>query len=129
MQSTGPPSSDCPHRAKGDKQGKGSKGSKGAEKGSKGEKGKKGDSKGGKPKGKRATEFSSFQPESEAGSEWSEPDIEDGGRLSVLVDFCEPFFICESQDMHAPHLWLVDSGASKTVISIESLSAYRVLRE
>ena len=60
-------SSDCPHRAKGDKQGKGSKGSKGAEKGSKGEKGRKGDSKGGKPKGKRATEFSSFQPESEAG--------------------------------------------------------------
>ena len=59
--------SDCPHRAKGDKQGTGSKGGKGTEKGSRGDKGKKGDQKGGKPKGKRATEFSSFQPESEAG--------------------------------------------------------------
>ena len=36
-------------------------------------------------KGKRATEFS--QPEPEAGSEvWSEPDFEDGGRLSMCLE-------------------------------------------
>ena len=31
--------------------------------------------------------------------------------------------------MHDPYVWLVDSGASRTVVSIEVLSAYRVLRE
>ena len=31
--------------------------------------------------------------------------------------------------MHDPYVWLVDSGASRTVVSIEALSAYRVLRE
>ena len=97
----------------------------------KGEKGEKG-SKGGKPKGKRATEFSSYQPESEAGSEvWSEPDVEDGGRLSVCLSpsmHAEPFFFCQSLDAHDPYLWLVDSGASRTVVSEQALQVYKVLR-
>ena len=82
-------------------------------------------------KGKRATEFS--QPESEAGSEvWSEPDFEDGGRLSTCVEPSlpvEPFFMCQNLDDHDPHLWLVDSGASRTVVSAQALKVYRVLRE
>ena len=125
---------DCPKKQKGkgsfDKSSKGDpKGGKGKDKGKKGEKGSKG-----KTKGKRATEFSQ-QPESEAGSEiWSEPDIEEGGRLSMfasdpIVRSVSPFFICQSTEDHDPFLWLVDSGASRTVVSAHALKAYKVIRE
>lgn len=67
----------------GDKGSKGEGKGKGKEKGKKGEKGEKGSK--GKPNRKRATEFSQ-QAESEAGSEiWSEPDVEEGGRLSMFA--------------------------------------------
>ena len=127
---------DCPKRPKNDRPPKGDGKN---TKGKKGDKGGKNNPKGGKPQGKRATEFASYQPESEAGSEpWSEPDVEDGGRLSVCLAPqvpknpclpCGPFFICQSTTEHDPYLWLVDSGASRTVVSAEALNAYRVLRE
>ena len=116
-------------KTKGEGNSKGSDKGKGkAEKGS--EKGKKGKNEKGKPKGKRATEFQQ-QPESEVGSEWSEPELENGGRLSMFSfdAVARPFFICQNMDASDPMLWLVDSGASRTVISTEALSAYRVLRE
>ena len=101
---------DCPKKPKGGK-GFGDKGSKGEgkgkgkEKGKKGEKGEKGSK--GKPKGKRATEFSQ-QPESEAGSEiWSEPDVEEGGRLSMFASpsqTLDPFFMRQSTEDHDPYL-------------------------
>ena len=130
---------DCPNKSpfksKGDSNSKGSnksdgKGKKGFEKGKKGSPSDKGKSKGGKPKGQRATEFQQ-QPESEVGSEWSEPDVEDGGRLSTFneQDVAQPFFICQNMQSADPYLWLVDSGASRTVVSLDSLSAYKVLRE
>ena len=62
-----------------------------------------------RPKGKRATEFSQ-QPESEAGSEiWSEPDVEEGGRLSMfasdpIVRSVSPFFMRQSTEDHDPYL-------------------------
>ena len=121
----------CPNKPKdksnSEKGSKGSKGEKGKmEKGKKGEKGSKGSPKG--PKGKRATAFES-QPESEVGSEWSEPDFEDGGRLSVFEQVATPFFICSNIEPQDPLLWLVDSGASRTVVSSDALQTYKVLRE
>ena len=131
-------SANCPNRDKRhgspEKQSKGDKGKgdgkgKSKEKGKKGEKGDKGGK--GKMKGKRATEFS--QPGSEAGSEvWSEPDFEDGGRLSTCMEPSlpvEPFFMRQNLDDHDPHLWLVDSGASRTVVSAQALKVYRLLKE
>ena len=41
----------------------------------------------------------------------------------------EPFFMCQNLHDHDPHLWLVDSGASRTVVSAQALKVYRVLRE
>ena len=104
---------------------------KGKENGKRGEKGDKGSK--GKPQGKIATEFSSYQPESEAGIEiWSKPDVEEGGHLSVCTApsmHVEPSFICQNMSEHDPFLRLVDSGASRTVVSVEALKAYIVFRE
>ena len=133
--------SECPNKSpfksKSDSSPKGfgkheEKGGKGGDKGKKGGKSDKGGKpKGGKPKGQRATEFQQQQPESQVGSEWSEHEIESGGRLSVFQssDVAQPFFICQSTEASDPFVWLVDSGASRTVVSLASLSAYRVLRE
>ena len=35
----------------------------------------------------------------------------------------------QSTEDHDPYLWLVDSGASKTVVSVHALKAYKVIRE
>ena len=109
-------SANCPNRDKRhgspEKQSKGDKGKgdgkgKSKEKGKKGEKGDKGGK--GKMKGKKTTEFS--QPESEAGSEvWSEPDFEDGGRLSTCMEPSlpvEPFFMCQNLDDHDTFGWSI----------------------
>ena len=40
----------------------------------------------------------------------------------------EPFFFCQNLEPHDTYLWLVDSGASRTVVSEHALQVYKVLR-
>lgn len=88
----------------------------------------------GKPKNSRAAELTEDEPEG-APSEWSEIEENDSVRLSPFVFHDSPttdvsmMFAAAAMDIDQPVFWLVDSGASRSVISESALGSYRITKD
>ena len=89
----------------------------------------------GKPKGSRAAELTEDEPE-RAPSEWSEIDENESVRLSpcIFQIFEESrdvsmMFAAAAMDVDHPVFWLVDTGASRSVISESALGSYHISKD